>query len=99
MLLSVLLQQNRCVDMMTDLWRPYDFCDSNSFFTDQHIISNNASSFYIKICSPYDVIFQLQSMFFFLVQSEQGDLFKITLEHDEDVVCHYLSVFFYVYEY
>ena len=27
-------------------------------------------------------------MFFFLVQSEQGDLFKITLEHDEDVVSY-----------
>ena len=29
-------------------------------------------------------------MFFFLVQSEQGDLFKITLEHDEDVVSYEL---------
>ena len=79
--------------MMTNLWRPYDFCDSNSVFTDQHIILNNTSSCHVKNCTPYDVIFQLQSMFFFLVQSEQGDLFKITLEHDEDVVSHYLCCF------
>ncbi len=25
-------------------------------------------------------------MFFFLIQTEQGDLFKVTLETDEDVV-------------
>jgi len=28
----------------------------------------------------------LQSMFFFLAQTEQGDIFKITLETDEDMV-------------
>ena len=27
-----------------------------------------------------------QSMFFFLAQTEQGDIFKITLETDEDMV-------------
>jgi len=27
-----------------------------------------------------------RSMFFFLVQTEQGDIFKITLETDEDMV-------------
>eukprot|EP00795_Rhopilema_esculentum_P001912 gene1912-16412_t len=37
----------------------------------------------IFICSA---TYKTKSMFFFLVQSEQGDLFKITLEHDEDVV-------------
>lgn len=26
-------------------------------------------------------------MFFFLAQTEQGDIFKITLETDEDMVC------------
>jgi len=26
-------------------------------------------------------------MFFFLAQTEQGDVFKITLETDEDMVC------------
>ena len=34
----------------------------------------------------------LQSMFFFLAQTEQGDIFKITLETDEDMVrqWHYI---------
>lgn len=36
--------------------------------------------------SPYTV-YNLQSMFFFLAQTEQGDIFKITLETDEDMVC------------
>ena len=27
-----------------------------------------------------------KSMFFFLVQTEQGDIFKVTLETDEDMV-------------
>ena len=27
-----------------------------------------------------------QHMFFFLVQTEQGDIFKVTLESDDDVV-------------
>ena len=30
--------------------------------------------------------FCVQSMFFFLVQTEQGDIFKVTLETDEDIV-------------
>lgn len=43
---------------------------------------------YIDYCfvSPYTVC-NLQSMFFFLAQTEQGDIFKITLETDEDMVC------------
>ena len=28
----------------------------------------------------------LQHMFFFLIQTEQGDIFKVTLETDDDVV-------------
>ena len=28
-----------------------------------------------------------QHMYFFLVQSEQGDIFKITLDTDDDMVC------------
>ena len=28
----------------------------------------------------------LQHMFFFLVQTEQGDIFKVTLETDDDIV-------------
>ena len=28
-----------------------------------------------------------KSMFFFLAQTEQGDIFKVTLETDEDMVC------------
>ena len=43
---------------------------------------------YLKVC-----FYIIQSMFFFLVQSEQGDLFKITLEHDEDVVSNYDFLF------
>ena len=33
-------------------------------------------------------------MFFFLVQSEQGDIFKVTLEADEDMVGFYVHVLF-----
>ena len=38
-----------------------------------------------------------QSMFFFLVQTEQGDIFKITMEVDEDMVSAML--FFNVYRF
>jgi splicing factor 3B subunit 3 len=31
-------------------------------------------------------------MFFFLIQTEQGDLFKVTLEVDEDIVSGVLNV-------
>lgn len=37
----------------------------------------------IFVCSA---TYKTKSMFFFLVQTEQGDIFKITLEHDEDLV-------------
>ena len=30
-------------------------------------------------------------MFFFLLQTEQGDLFKVTLESEEDVVSDWLA--------
>ena len=34
-----------------------------------------------------ELVFSIfQSMFFFLAQTEQGDIFKITLETDEDMV-------------
>ena len=29
-------------------------------------------------------------MFFFLVQTEQGDIFKVTMEIDEDMVIKYI---------
>lgn len=29
-------------------------------------------------------------MFFFLVQTEQGDIFKVTMEIDEDMVSKYI---------
>jgi len=34
----------------------------------------------------YNIPFYFQSMFFFLAQTEQGDIFKITLDTDEDMV-------------
>ena len=37
----------------------------------------------IFVCSATH---KTKSMFFFLVQTEQGDIFKITLETDEDMV-------------
>ncbi|XP_057291635.1 splicing factor 3B subunit 3-like [Hydractinia symbiolongicarpus] len=37
----------------------------------------------IFVCSA---TYKTKSMFFFLVQSEQGDIFKVTLETDEDMV-------------
>lgn len=37
----------------------------------------------IFVCSATH---KTKSMFFFLVQTEQGDIFKVTLETDEDVV-------------
>ena len=36
-------------------------------------------------------------MFFFLVQSEQGDIFKVTLETDDDMVCHLFNFFYLHY--
>ena len=45
--------------------------------------------FIILIINELPQTFQslsLQSMFFFLAQTEQGDIFKITLETDEDMV-------------
>lgn len=38
-------------------------------------------------CEFLYCLYNLQSMFFFLAQTEQGDIFKITLETDEDMVC------------
>ena len=32
-----------------------------------------------------------QHMFFFLVQTEQGDIFKVTLETDDDIVSYQTS--------
>lgn len=37
-------------------------------------------------CSCFSLF---QSMFFFLAQTEQGDIFKITLEMDEDMVSEF----------
>jgi len=34
-------------------------------------------------------------MFFFLAQTEQGDIFKITLETDEDMVSQYCCIYLY----
>ena len=39
-----------------------------------------------KDLSETFIFFPFQSMFFFLTQTEQGDIFKITLETDEDMV-------------
>ena len=36
----------------------------------------------------------LQHMFFFLIQTEQGDVFKVTLETEEDVVSGILCAFY-----
>ena len=38
----------------------------------------------LKLVLP--IFFIFQSMFFFLAQTEQGDIFKVTLETDEDMV-------------
>ena len=42
----------------------------------------------IFVCSATH---KTKSMFFFLAQTEQGDVFKITLEIDEDMVCFSIS--------
>jgi len=35
-------------------------------------------------------------MFFFLAQTEQGDIFKITLETDEDMVSVYKLIYLFI---
>ena len=50
-----------------------------------------ASQYYLELkllnlCSVLYFSFCLQSMFFFLTQTEQGDIFKVTLETDDDMV-------------
>ena len=36
-----------------------------------------------------------QHMFFFLIQTEQGDIFKVTLETDDDIVSDFSQCFLF----
>jgi splicing factor 3B subunit 3 len=45
----------------------------------------------IFVCSATH---KTKSMFFFLVQSDQGDIFKITLQTDEDFVSFVITFYY-----
>ena len=59
---------------------------------------SRGQTLYVMSCPPYPHThththtpththtLNVQHMFFFLVQTEQGDIFKVTLEADDDVV-------------
>lgn len=63
-------------------------CLSGSSTNDLHCLSwqndlDDPERGMIFVCSATH---KTKSMFFFLAQTEQGDIFKITLETDEDMV-------------
>lgn len=40
----------------------------------------------LLVCIVLEVLTNLKGAFFFLLQSEEGDLYKVTIEHDEQDV-------------